>query len=108
MGFYDRDIDITRNIKIIEWLKSELLTDLADLNKALVNGIREEVHESVTESLSNIILEAYLLGRRLGINYSAIENRIHRKIKLGLVEEHDIEKYYGDLTELSKHLKSVR
>lgn len=108
MAFFDREIDITRNIKIIEWLKSELLTDLADLYKSLVNGMKEEVHEAVAETLSNIILVAYLLGRRLGISYSMIESKIHKKIKLGLVEEHDIEKYYGDLSELSKHLNGSR
>jgi len=47
MALFDREIDITRNIKIIEWLKSELLTDIANLFKVLVNGVREEVHESV-------------------------------------------------------------
>ncbi len=43
MAFFDREIDITRNIKIIEWLKSELLTDIANLFKALVNGVREPI-----------------------------------------------------------------
>jgi len=33
MALFDREIDITRNIKIIEWLKSELLTDIANLSK---------------------------------------------------------------------------
>jgi hypothetical protein len=108
MAFFDKDIDITRNIKIIEWLKSELLTDMANLFKTLVNGMKEEVHESVSETLSNIILISYLLGRRLGLSYNAIEMRIQNKVKLGLVESHDIEKYYGDLSELSKHLNSSR
>lgn len=108
MAFFDKEIDITRNIKIIEWLKSELLTDIASLFRALVNGVREEVHESVSETLSNIILICYLLGRRLGISYNAIEIKMENKIKLGLIENHDVEKYYGDLTELSKHLNCSR
>jgi hypothetical protein len=108
MGFFDKDIDITRNVKMIEWLKSELLTDLANLFKALVNGMKEDVHESLAEILSNIILISYLLGRRLGINYNAIELKIENKVKLGLVENHDVEKYYGDLSELTKHLNYSR
>lgn len=108
MAFFDREIDITRNIKIIEWLKSELLTDISNLFKLLVNGVREGVHESVSETLSNIILISYMLGRRLGISYNSIEMKIHNKIRLGIIEEHDVEKYYGDLTELAKHLKSSR
>jgi len=95
MALFDREIDITRNIKIIEWLKSELLTDIANLFKVLVNGVREEVHESVAETLSNIILICYMLGRRLGVSYNSIEIKINNKIKLGIIENHDVEKYYG-------------
>lgn len=108
MGLFDREIDITKNIRMIEWLKSELLTDIANLYKSLANGIKEEIHETVSDTLSNIILISYLLGRRLGISYNAIENKVENKIKLGLVENHDVEKYYGDLSELSKHLSSSR
>ena len=108
MAVFDKEIDITRNIKLIEWLKGELLTDIANLFRVLVNGIREEVHETVADTISNIILISYLLGKRLGISYNAIEMKVHNKIKLGLVENHDVEKYYGDLSELSKHLGSSR
>lgn len=108
MALFDKEIDITRNIKLIEWLKSEILTDIANLFKILVNGMKEEVHESISETLSNIILISYLLGRRLGISYNAIEMKIENKIKLGLIENHDVEKYYGDLTELAKHMNSTR
>lgn len=108
MAIFDKEIDITRNIKLIEWLKSELLTDMANLFRVLVNGVKEEVHESVADTLSNIILISYLLGKRLGISYNAIELKIRGKVKLGLVENHDVEKYYGDLSELSRHLDGSR
>lgn len=108
MGVFDKEIDITRNIKMIEWLKSELLTDIANLFKVLINGMKEEVHDSVAENLSNIILIAYLLGKRLGISYNSIEMKIESKVKLGLIENHDVEKHYGDLSELSRHLNSSR
>lgn len=108
MSLYDKEIDITRNIKVIEWLKSELLTDIANLFRTLVNGAKEELHEYISETLSNIILICYLLGRRLGISYNAIEMKIQNKIKLGLIEDDNIEKHYGDLSELAKHLNSTR
>ncbi|HHV59476.1 MAG TPA: hypothetical protein GXX49_04125 [Clostridiaceae bacterium] len=108
MANFDREIDITRNIKIIEWLKSELLTDVANLFKVLANGMKQEIHETVSETLSNIILICYLLGRRLGISYSSIEAKIENKIKLGLIEGSNAEKYYGDLSELSRHLNLSR
>ena len=44
----------------------------------------------------------------MGISYNSIELKMHNKIRLGIIEEHDVEKYYGDLTELARHLKSSR
>ena len=108
MALFEKEVDITRNIKMIEWLKSELLTDVGNLFKGLLNGMRDEVHESVSETLSNIILISYLLGRRLGISYNAIELKVENKVKLGLIDKHDVEKYYGDLSELAKHLNCSR
>lgn len=108
MGLLDKDIDITRNIKIIEWLKSELLTDIANLFRNLANGARKELHGVIAETLSNIIIISYLLGRRLGISYNAIEMKIENKIRLGLIESHEVEKHYGDLSELARHLNSSR
>lgn len=108
MGFFEREIDITRNIKLIEWLKSELLMDVSNLFKALVNGFKEDVQGYVAETLANIILLAYILGRRLGLNYQSIEMKMESKIRLGILEEHDVEKFYGDLSALSRHLESQR
>ncbi len=104
----DREIDITRNIKIIEWLKGELILEVANLFRVLVNGMKEEVHDSIANVLSNIILISYLLGKRLGISYNSIELKMEKKIKIGLVEQNDVEKYYGDLSELSRHLNLCR
>ena len=108
MALPEKEIDITRNIKIIEWLKSQLLADLADLFMVLASGGREELHEAVGDVLSNIILISYLLGKRLGVSYNAVEMKIQNKVRLGLVENNDVEKYYGDLSELSRHLGSRR
>lgn len=104
----ETDIDITRNVKIIEWLKSQLLADIADLFRSLVSGIKEEVRDSIADCISNIIIVAYLLAKRLGITYNVVELKLANKIRLGIIEEHDVEKYYGDLSELSHHLSLNR
>ena len=51
--------------------------------------MKEEVHETVADTLSNIILICYLLGRRLGISYNAIEIKMKNKVKLGLIENNE-------------------
>jgi hypothetical protein len=105
MNFLDKELDITRNIRIIEWLKSQILADVSNLFSLLVNGFKEEVHEHVAETLANLVIIAYILGKRLGTTYTTIQMKIENKLKLGIIENTDVEKYYGDLTELSKHFR---
>lgn len=108
MAFIERELDITRNIRLIEWLKSEILTDISSLFRVLVNGFKEDVHETVAETLANIILISYLLGKRLGATFGAIEMKIENKLRLGIIEQHDVEKFYGDLSDLSNHFDEFR
>lgn len=103
----NKNVDITKNIKMIEWLKSELLTAIASLFETLVMGIKNS-QEKVLDILANIILITYLLGRRLGITFENIDSKIKDKAKIGRIEEHDIEKWYGDLSELISHLNRTR
>lgn len=99
----NKNVDITKNIRMIEWLKSELLSAIALLFETLVMGIQNS-QEKLLDILANIILITYLLGRRLGLSYQSIDNKIKDKARIGKVEDHDIEKWYGDLTELKDHM----
>lgn len=99
----NKNVDVTKNIKMIEWLKSELLTAIALLFETLVMGIRNS-QDKILDILANLILITYLLGRRLGLTFDRMDDKIKDKAKLGRIEDHDIEKYYGDLSELIKHL----
>lgn len=104
MGYDDKNIDITKNIKVIEWLKSELLTTVASLFGVLVNTTKNS-QEAILDCLANIVFVTYLLGKRLGISFERLDNKIKDKIKLSVVEEHKIEKWYGDLGELLSYFK---
>lgn len=97
-----KGIDITRNIRIIEMLKSELLEDVAQLYRMMASQHVDDTKKKVTETLSNVIVISYLLGKRLGIEYEGVEKSILSKIRLGLIEENEIEKFYGDLSELAR------
>lgn len=108
MGVFDKEIDVARNIQTIEILKSKLLKDVSNLFEDLVDGINDDVHSSIIDKLSNIILISYLLGRRLGINYNAVGLKIENKMKLGLLENDNIEKNYGDISELMKYFNYMK
>lgn len=97
------DIDITRNIKMIEGLKGQLLGDVAKLYKKLAFDT-EEYEEDVADGITDILISTYLLGKRLGVTYNSVGLKMDKKIRMGIINEKDEEKYYGDLSELAHYL----
>ena len=103
----NRDMDIIRNLRAIEWLKSEILVTIAEVYQLLSKG-EDYIKEDLEDLISNIILLSFLLSKRLGISYEEIESSLIDKIKLNILEGHKIEKWYGDLNELMTFLKADR
>lgn len=95
----NRDIDIIKNMKTIEWLKAQILNTIGSLYTTLASG-EENTKENLEDIISNLMLNSLLLGRRLGLDYKGIESALRDNIKINLIEEHKIERWYGDLSEL--------
>lgn len=100
----NKRLDIAKNIKIVEWLKCEILTSVSDLFNLLVKGTKN-CQDSIADCLASIIVASYLMGKRLGIHFGEIDNKIDNKIHLGILDNHEIEKSFGDLTSLKQHIK---
>jgi hypothetical protein len=101
-GIMEKGLDVARSLRIVENLKSELLEDIAVLYRHLADPVPEDTRAVASESLSDMIVIAYLLGKRLGVDYSTMDRHISKKIRLGLINDNEIEKYFGDLSELSR------
>ncbi len=97
------NMDVIKNLRTIEWLKSEILTSIANLYEVLAKG-EENTKEDMEDLISNIILLSYLLGKRLGLSYEDINSNLKDKVKFNIVKEHQIEKWYGDLSQLLEFL----
>ncbi|MBU5676347.1 MazG-like family protein [Alkaliphilus sp. MSJ-5] len=102
--FQKNNVDIGRNIKMIDFLKCELLSSVSVVFEALFKGAKEG-QQMILEGLANIILVTYSLGKRLGIDYDTIDKKVQEKARLHILEEHHLEKWYGDLSSLHQHLK---
>lgn len=101
----DKDnVDIGRNVKIIGFLKCELLSSVSAVFEAVFKGSKEG-QQMIMEGLANIILVTYSLAKRLGIEYSYIDKKVQEKARLHILEEHYLEKWYGDLSSLYRYLK---
>lgn len=99
----ERGSDITKNIKLIEWMKTELLMSISDLFNLLFRGVKP-LDEALQDTLANIIMITYLLAKRLGISFKEIDYKVKEKIKIGIDDEHSVERWYGDLSNLKKHI----
>lgn len=101
----NKDIDIVKNMKTVEWLKSDLLTNIAYLHRIFVDT-EENSKENIEDTISNIIIGSYILSNRLGISFNDIDYTIRDSIRLNLIEEHKIERWYGDLSKLLEHIEA--
>lgn len=97
-----KGMDITKNIRLIESLKSDLLLAVSQLYNEMASESCDNLRDVALDTLSDTIIISYLLARRLGLDYSSIERQISAKIRLGLLQEHETEKYFGDLSALSR------
>ena len=82
----DQDFDIARNIKAIEWLKTEIVIDAGQIGRALLNGKDELVLESIADS----ILCCYLLARRLGVSFSKLESAVEGRARMAGMQGHEL------------------
>ena len=94
-GLVRKTIDIAGNIHRIDWLKSELLTALSDLYRVLLEA-KETTKDKIIDCISSMVLACYLLARRLGVSYEAVDQGVRDRVRLGLLEAPDIETRYGD------------
>jgi len=94
MSVFGQGIDIARNIKVIEWLKTELVSTVAALFKAMVKNSEE----AIEDALAGIIVTVYVMARRLGISFAQLDIKVESKIRNAISEKHEVEDWYGDLT----------
>ncbi len=92
------EMDITGNIKLIERLKSQLLTSVADLHENLLSNEKAQERADI---LANITILTYVLGNRLGISNQSLDAKINGKLKLGVLDTQN--SLHSDLATLYKH-----
>lgn len=97
-------IDVAKNLRVIEWLKAELVESVAALFKALMKA----GDEAVSDCLATIMITTYILGKRVGISFQHVDMQIEGKLRLSINEAHEVEKWYGDLSALLVYLESKR
>jgi hypothetical protein len=75
-------LDVTTQIKAIERLKCDLLTDLA----ALYESLRTPAHKGGYETLAALLINLYLLSRRLGLDFDKLNEEAILKLRREIIE----------------------
>lgn len=91
---------IAKNIKVIDWLKADLITSVSALFKSMLKGSEE----LLLDALASLVITCYILGRRLGINFPRLDLKVEAKLRQGIDEDHEMERWYGDLSTLLNYL----
>ncbi|NEW07289.1 hypothetical protein GK047_14880 [Paenibacillus sp. SYP-B3998] len=97
----EKEVDLARRAKVIEWLKTEVVDHVAHLLK----GIWEGSHAKIVDALASLISCGYILGRRLGISYRSLDEAIVDKMKKQRQDGHQLEDWYDDISSLEEHLR---
>lgn len=99
-----KDLDIAKHIKLIEWLKTELLDNVS----ALFRGFQQGRDVLLKEALANLVLLSYLLARRLGMKYSQLDELILEKIARGAGPQYDSDMWRSDLNMLETYFRNKK
>lgn len=94
------EINIAKNIRIIEWLKAEIISGVGNLFKAMVKNSEE----AILDALAGLMMGCYILGKRLGIPFSRLDLRVEQRLQSPQLKEHEIEEWYGDVSNLQEYL----
>ncbi len=101
MSSNNPDFNIVKNVRIIEWLKAEIVTGIGSLFKSMIRNNEE----AILESLARLIAGCYFLGKRLGLSYAKIDTKIEQQLGSATMLDHEIEEWYGDVSNLQHYFK---
>jgi hypothetical protein len=51
---------------------------------------------------------SYLLGKRVGVSFSTVDNKVKAQLTTNINDGHEVERWYGDLSELLHYLENKK
>lgn len=101
LHYMSKELDVAKRAKVIEWLKTEVLDQVSRLFRAIWEGSTSRIGDS----LASLIMSTYILGRRMGITYSDLDQQLLDKLRKHRQEGHQLEDWYQDISALEEHMR---
>lgn len=96
----ERGVHFAKNVKVIDWLKTEIIDVIANLYK----GIHHANTPMILDTLSSLVISIYVLARRMGFSFHELDQSVIQKLREHVHEGHQLEQWYGDLSALEDFL----
>lgn len=96
----EKGIHIAKNLKVLEWLKSEILDQVAGLYRYMMHG----KYERAIDCLASLTVAVYVMARRIGFSFRDLESAVLKKLRENVRDGHQMEEWYGDLSALDEYL----
>lgn len=100
------DMDITKNIKMIEGLQCQILSLIAQLFSSMQDT--KATNRERTEILANMEIMTYLLADKLGVLPQALDQRVLNRLKLGMAEGDSNDDWNRALLGIYRHIDKSR
>ena len=97
---------IAANLKAIEEIKSEILSEVANLYRTLADYDELADYGSVENSISTIVAMDYILAKHLGIAHSTLDARISELLTIAEENGHVLESEFRDMSDLNRYIRS--
>ncbi|GKX30647.1 hypothetical protein SH1V18_31270 [Vallitalea longa] len=107
MAMYKGEFDITKTIRIIERLKSQLLSNVSALFSNMAESNSANSNENI-DILADVIILSYLLSDKLGVSNEALDIKLINKLRLASLQNEENEEWTKEILTLSKHLNKSR
>ncbi|MDD6762130.1 MAG: MazG-like family protein [Clostridiales bacterium] len=98
-------MNISNNLKAIEEIKSDILSEVANLYRTLADYDELADYGPVESSISTIVAMDYILARHLGITFGTLDARVCELLSIAEENGHSLENEYNDMSELKKYIR---
>lgn len=99
-------MNIAANIRAIDTVKSELLSEVARLYRTLADYGEEPIYDDVLNELATINAMCYILSKRLGMNFESVDDRMLELLLSAVQNGHEIEAEFSDMSQLAEYVRN--
>ncbi|MDU2065098.1 MAG: MazG-like family protein [Sporomusaceae bacterium] len=96
--------DLLKKIKLMDWLKAQLAVGVGQV----LSAAAERSENLLVEALASLAVTVYILARRMGIDFSVLEEAMLQKVKNLGRQSSELERQFGDYSQLERYLRQKR